>query len=59
MEISEESLIVFITDSIMLFIVLQVFNGSTDKPYTNPKAPVHIITGSAVSSYQMLAYFTL
>lgn len=26
----------------------KVFNGSYEKPYTNPKAPVHIITGSAV-----------
>ncbi|XP_054163358.1 acid phosphatase type 7-like [Oppia nitens] len=25
----------------------QVYNGSTDEPYTNPPAPVHIITGSA------------
>lgn len=25
----------------------KVFNGSYDKPYTNPGAPVHIITGSA------------
>ncbi|MCJ8737060.1 hypothetical protein PDJAM_G00019490 [Pangasius djambal] len=25
----------------------KVFNGSVDKPYVNPKAPVHIITGSA------------
>lgn len=25
----------------------KVFNGSTDQPYVNPKAPVHIITGSA------------
>ena len=25
-------------------------NGSYDHPYTNPKAPVHIITGSAVST---------
>jgi len=24
-----------------------VYNGSYDEPYTNPKAPVHIITGSA------------
>ncbi|XP_042902962.1 acid phosphatase type 7 [Parasteatoda tepidariorum] len=26
---------------------LKVYNGSYDAPYTNPKAPVHIITGSA------------
>ncbi|XP_006813616.1 acid phosphatase type 7-like [Saccoglossus kowalevskii] len=26
---------------------LTVYNGSVDAPYTNPKAPVHIITGSA------------
>ncbi|XP_061090193.1 acid phosphatase type 7 [Conger conger] len=25
----------------------KVFNGSIDEPYVNPKAPVHIITGSA------------
>ncbi|XP_030641288.1 acid phosphatase type 7 [Chanos chanos] len=25
----------------------KVFNGSTEEPYVNPKAPVHIITGSA------------
>ncbi|XP_046711142.1 acid phosphatase type 7 isoform X2 [Silurus meridionalis] len=25
----------------------KVYNGSFDKPYVNPKAPVHIITGSA------------
>ncbi|XP_070488858.1 acid phosphatase type 7 isoform X1 [Equus przewalskii] len=25
----------------------QVFNGSQEKPYTNPRGPVHIITGSA------------
>ncbi|XP_070392526.1 acid phosphatase type 7 isoform X4 [Dermacentor albipictus] len=25
----------------------QVYNGSAEKPYTNPRAPVHIITGSA------------
>ncbi|TSO67483.1 Acid phosphatase type 7 [Bagarius yarrelli] len=25
----------------------KVYNGSVDKPYVNPKAPVHIITGSA------------
>ncbi|XP_076833780.1 acid phosphatase type 7 isoform X2 [Brachyhypopomus gauderio] len=27
----------------------KVFNGSTEQPYVNPRAPVHIITGSAVS----------
>ncbi len=27
----------------------KVFNGSLEEPYKNPKAPVHIITGSAVS----------
>ena len=26
-----------------------VYNGSLEEPYTNPTAPVHIITGSAVS----------
>lgn len=25
----------------------QVYNGSTEEPYTNPGAPVHIVTGSA------------
>ena len=28
---------------------LQVMNGSYESPYTNPGAPVHIVTGSAVS----------
>ena len=27
-----------------------VFNGTTNDPYLEPKAPIHIITGSAVSS---------
>lgn len=31
-------------------VVLQVRNGSKEQPYVNPKAPVHIITGSAVST---------
>lgn len=26
-----------------------VYNGSYEEPYTNPEAPVHIVTGSAVS----------
>lgn len=26
----------------------KVYNGSTSNPYTNPKSPVHITTGSAV-----------
>ena len=25
-----------------------VFNGTAEEPYTNPGAPVHLITGSAV-----------
>jgi hypothetical protein len=32
-----------------LLFLLQVFNGSRETPYTNPRGPVHIITGSAVS----------
>lgn len=27
---------------------LTVYNGSISEPYTNPRAPVHIISGSAV-----------
>ncbi len=29
---------------------LKVYNGSANEPYNNPKAPVHVITGSAVST---------
>ncbi|XP_077516899.1 acid phosphatase type 7-like isoform X3 [Amblyomma americanum] len=29
----------------------KVFNGSAEKPYTNPRAPVHIITGSAMEIF--------
>ena len=29
---------------------MRVCNGSRKNPYTNPTAPVHIVTGSAVSS---------
>ena len=35
-----------------LLFYLQVCNGSRDEPYTNPCAPVHITTGSAVSFIQ-------
>jgi hypothetical protein len=27
----------------------QVFNGTKTDPYVNPRAPIHIVTGSAVS----------
>ena len=29
----------------------EVINGTNDSPYENPRAPVHITTGSAVSIY--------
>lgn len=32
-----------------LLFASQVYNGSYDAPYVNPKAPVHFITGAAVS----------
>ena len=35
--------------SCTLPLLSQVMNGSYYSPYTNPRAPVHIITGSAVS----------
>lgn len=35
----------------------QVCNGSKEQPYVNPKAPVHIITGSAVSAFTSLLTF--
>jgi acid phosphatase type 7 len=28
-------------------MMFQVYNGSYEKPYVNPKAPIHIVTGSA------------
>lgn len=31
-----------------------MYNGSKEQPYVNPKAPVHIITGSAVSTVTSL-----
>lgn len=33
----------------LLVSFLEVLNGSQEMPYTNPRGPVHIITGSAVS----------
>ncbi|KAK7803676.1 hypothetical protein U0070_014047 [Myodes glareolus] len=36
----------------------QVFNGSLEKPYTNPRGPVHIITGSA-GCEELLTPFTI
>ena len=36
------------SNSLQSFLLLQVCNGSLEEPYTNPCAPVHIITGSAV-----------
>lgn len=35
----------------------QVFNGSAEQPYVNPRAPVHVITGSAVSTPVSAASF--
>ena len=35
-----------------LTAVHQVYNGSYDAPYVNPKAPVHFITGAPVSRLQ-------
>ena len=35
----------------MLHHVFQMCNGSYEEPYTNPCAPVHIVTGSGVSKY--------
>lgn len=35
----------------------KVYNGSYVEPYTNPGAPVHITSGSAVSSqFELLCY---
>ena len=33
-----------------------MLNGSYDAPYTNPKGPVHIVTGSAVSFLQVTVF---
>ena len=32
-----------------MYLLFQVCNGSGDNPYNEPPAPVHIVTGSAVS----------
>jgi hypothetical protein len=39
---------------VFLLNLLQVYNGSLNEPYTNPRAPVHITTGSAVSIVLLL-----
>ena len=36
-----------------------VYNGSMDQPYHNPVAPVHIISGSAVSLNYTLTHLFL
>lgn len=36
----------FFRYNVFLYI-FQVYNGSYEAPYTNPKAPVHFVTGSA------------
>ncbi|XP_075464371.1 acid phosphatase type 7 isoform X2 [Ascaphus truei] len=38
---------------------LKVYNGSSEAPYTNPRAPVHIITGSAGCSERLDPFFPL
>ncbi|XP_043292309.1 acid phosphatase type 7 isoform X1 [Cervus canadensis] len=37
----------------------QVLNGSQEMPYTHPRGPVHIITGSAQGCEELLTPFTL
>lgn len=37
----------------------KVYNGSREEPYTNPKAPVHIVVGSAVSIVYFCSDITL
>ena len=29
----------------------KIYNGSVEAPYTNPRAPVHLVSGSAVRNY--------
>lgn len=33
-----------------------IYNGTLDEPYKNPQAPVHIITGSAVSIILLVCF---
>lgn len=37
----------FLLSLVIIFLTTKVFNGSYNEPYTNPNAPVHIVTGSA------------
>ena len=47
----------FITCSdITTFNSIKVKNGSYEEPYTDPGAPVHIVTGAAVSMYNRSWY---
>ena len=49
-----------LTKAISISMWSQVMNGSYDSPYTNPRAPVHIITGSAVSElHSIVGLFNL
>lgn len=43
----------------VLLFSFQVCNGSTEQPYVKPRAPVHIITGSAVSTPVSAVSFVL
>ena len=35
-----------------------VLNGSYEHPYTEPKGPVHIVSGSAVRTVTFIEYFS-
>ncbi len=40
-------LVLLLSNLIVKYV--KVLNGSYDAPYTNPGAPIHLVTGSAVS----------